>query len=105
MTMQRRVFFLLPVGAAGLALGSAAQAQAPLPMLDEKSPAASALGYVADAKKVDKAKAPAYVAGSLCSNCNFYKGKATDKAAGCTLFPNNLVAGPGWCTAWAKKVG
>ena len=31
------------------------------------------------------------------------RGKATDKTAGCTLFPGNLVAGAGWCSAWAKK--
>ena len=102
MSMQRRVFFLLPVGAAGLSVSALSQAQTN--MVDEKSPAAAALGYYADAKKVDKVKWPKYAAGQLCSNCNFYKGKATDKAGACTLFPNQLVAGPGWCNAWVKKV-
>lgn len=100
MSIQRRVFFLLPVGAAGLAIGSA-QAQAQL--VDEKSDAAKALGYIADAKKIDKTKFPKYAAGQLCSNCNFYKAAATEKAGPCTLFPGKLVAGPGWCNAWAKK--
>ncbi|MFY8133889.1 MAG: high-potential iron-sulfur protein, partial [Aquimonas sp.] len=23
----------------------------------------------------------------------------------CMLFPNNSVAGPGWCVSWAPKAG
>ena len=43
------------------------------------------------------------VAGANCANCALYQGKPTDKAAACALFPGKLVAGPGWCSAWAKK--
>ena len=32
-----------------------------------------------------------------------YQGKVGDKAAGCALFPGKQVAGPGWCSAWAKR--
>ncbi len=99
MTMQRRVF-LMTVAATGAGLGTAAQAQA---LVDEKDPQAVALGYVADAKKVDAKKFPKYAAGQLCSNCALYQGKATDKQAGCPLFGAKQVAGPGWCSAWAKK--
>ena len=99
MTMQRRVF-LMTVAASGVGLSTATQAQA---LLDEKDPQAVALGYVADAKKVDTKKYTKYAAGQVCSNCALYQGKATDKQAGCPLFGAKQVAGPGWCSAWAKK--
>ncbi len=74
-----------------------------LPMLDEKDAQAVALGYVADASRVDKDKYKTYVAGSMCSNCNLYQGKAGDAAGPCTLFAGKNVAGPGWCSGWIKK--
>lgn len=74
-----------------------------LPMLDEKDAQAVALGYAADASRVDKDKYKTYVAGSMCSNCNLYQGKAGDAAGPCTLFAGKNVAGPGWCSGWIKK--
>ena len=74
-----------------------------LPMLDEKDAQAVALAYVADASRVDKDKQKTYVAGSMCSNCNLYQGKAGDAAGPCTLFAGKNVAGPGWCSGWIKK--
>nr|WP_082151409.1 high-potential iron-sulfur protein [Caenimonas sp. SL110] len=88
----------LASGVAGVS--TLAQAQA---LVDEKDPQAATLGYVADAKRVDTKKFPKYAAGQVCSNCALYKGKATDKAAGCPLFGTKLVQGAGWCNAWAKK--
>jgi High potential iron-sulfur protein len=73
------------------------------PMLDEKDPQAVALGYVPDASRVDKDKYKTYVAGSMCSNCNLYQGKAGDATGPCTLFTGKNVAGPGWCSGWIKK--
>ena len=73
------------------------------PMLDEKDAQAAALGYVADASRVDKDKNKNYVAGSLCSNCNLYQGKTGDAMGPCTLFAGKNVAGPGWCSGWIKK--
>jgi High potential iron-sulfur protein len=96
---QRRVF-LLTLASSTAAVGTLAQAQA---LVDEKDPQAAALGYVADAKRVDGKKFPKFAAGQVCSNCSLYQGKATDKAAGCPLFAGKLVAGPGWCSAWVKK--
>jgi High potential iron-sulfur protein len=96
---SRRVF-LMTLATSTAALGTAAQAQT---VLDEKDPQAVALGYVADAKRVDVKKFPKYAAGQLCSNCALYKGAASDKVGGCPLFGTKLVAGPGWCSAWAKK--
>jgi hypothetical protein len=97
--LPRRVF-LMTVAASGAALATTAQAQT---LLDEKDAQAVALGYVADATRVDAKKYPKYAAGQVCSNCFLYQGKAADKAGGCPLFGAKQVAGPGWCSAWAKK--
>ena len=97
--LPRRVF-LMTLAASGTALATSARAQA---MVDEKDAQAVALGYVADAKRVDTKKFPKYAAGQVCTNCALYQGKATDKAGGCPLFGAKQVAGPGWCSAWAKK--
>jgi hypothetical protein len=98
-TLPRRVF-LLTLAASGATLATSAQAQA---LVDEKDVQAVALGYVADAKRVDAKKYPKFAAGQNCTNCALYQGKATDKAAGCPLFAGKQVAGAGWCSAWAKK--
>ncbi len=97
--IPRRVF-LMTLAASGTALATAAQAQA---MVDEKDAQAAALGYVADAKRVDAKKYPKFAASQNCANCALYQGKAADKAAGCPLFAGKQVAGAGWCSAWAKK--
>ena len=97
--LPRRVF-LLTLATTGAALTTRAGAQT---LVDEKDPQAVALGYVADAKRVDVKKYPKYAAGQICGNCALYQGKATDKAAGCPLFAGKQVAGPGWCSAWVKK--
>ncbi len=101
MSQSTRRTFLMQVAVAGTALAaSQAQAQA---KLDEKDPQAVALGYVADTKKVDTKKFPKHTNDQRCNNCALYQGKATDAYAGCPLFGTKQVAGPGWCSAWAKK--
>lgn len=97
--IQRRVF-LMTVAGSTVAAGTLAHAQS---LLDEKDAQAVALGYVADATRVDTKKYPKFAAGQNCTNCALYQGKASDKAGGCPLFGAKLVAGPGWCSAWAKK--
>ena len=97
--LPRRVF-LMTLAASGAALATHAQAQA---LVDEKDAQAAALGYVADAKRVDAKKHAKYAAGQNCTNCSLYQGKAADKAGGCPLFAGKQVAGAGWCTAWVKK--
>lgn len=101
MTSRRRFIQIVPVAGAALLGARAAVAQAD--MVSEKDAQAVALGYVADAAKVDKAKYKQYAAGQTCANCALYQGKATDATAGCPLFGTKKVAGKGWCTAWAKK--
>ncbi len=81
-----------------------AQAQAkPMPLVDPKDPTAAALGYVADAAKVDKAKFPKFAAGQQCNNCTLWQGKPTDATAGCSIFPGKAVHAKGWCSAYVKK--
>lgn len=97
--LPRRVFLMtLASTTAGVATIVHAQA-----LVDEKDAQAAALGYVADAKRVDAKKQPKFVAGQNCSNCALYQGKPSDKAAACPLFAGKLVAGAGWCNAWAKR--
>ena len=101
MKNSRRQFMILSAaGVCTLALNGKVQAQ---PMVAETDPQAAALGYKADAAKVDKAKFPKYTAGQLCTNCALFQGKADAAAGGCSLFAGKQVAGKGWCTAYAKK--
>ena len=99
MSTRRSFIRLVPVAGAGLLAGTA-WAQ---PMVDEKDPQAAALGYVADAAKVDKAKYPKYAPGQACATCQLYQGKAGAAAGGCALFPGEQVAAKGWCSAYVKK--
>jgi hypothetical protein len=101
MTSRRQFIQIVPVAGAALVFGRAAHAQAP--MVKEDDAQAKALGYVADAAKVDKAKYKQFAAGQHCGNCALFQGKPTDAAAACALFPGKLVANKGWCSAYAKK--
>jgi hypothetical protein len=99
MTSRRQFIQIVPFAGAALLATRGAHAA----MVDENDAQAKALGYVADATKVNKAKYKQYAAGQVCSNCALWQGKPTDGAAGCALFPGKQVAGPGWCSAYAKK--
>ena len=104
MISNRRVFVLQSVTCAGalaaVVLPGSAAAQA---LVSESDPQATALGYKADATKVDKAKQPKYAAGQICGNCALFQGKPTDAAGNCPLFAGKTVATKGWCSAYAKK--
>ncbi len=99
MTTNRRTLFMV-LAAGGSALATSAHSQ---PKAEEKDPQSLALGYVADATKVDTKKYPKYAAGQVCTNCALYQGKASDAWGGCPLFAGKVVAGSGWCSAWVKK--
>ena len=101
MKNSRRQFMILSAaGACTLALNGKVQAQA---MVAETDPQAAALGYKADASKVDKAKYAKYAAGQQCDNCALYQGKPGSASGGCSLFAGKQVSGKGWCSAYAKK--
>jgi len=98
---NRRVFMLQSVAATATVVAAAsAQAQALVAVND---PQASALGYKADASKVDKAKFPKFAAGQACSNCALFQGAAGAAAGGCPLYAGKQVSAKGWCSAYAKK--
>lgn len=100
MTTRRNFLAAIPASALALGLGSANAAAA---VLSETDPAAAALGYKADASKVDTKKYPTFVVGRQCSGCQLYAGKASDPSAPCGAFGGKLVSAKGWCVAWAKK--
>lgn len=103
MSNSSRRFFVMTLVAGGSALTALRAAAQAAPVLAETDPQAVALGYKADSSKVDSTKFPTHQATQVCSNCNFYQGKAADAMAPCQLFAGKQVAGKGWCSAWAKK--
>jgi len=100
--------FLLNVAVVGAALPLAGRLvsnpvlASDLPKLPLDNPQAKALNYVETTEGLSH---PSYKEGSLCTNCQFWQAGPNDEWGGCTLFPGHKVAGPGWCSAWAKKAG
>jgi hypothetical protein len=71
----------------------------------EKDPTAKALGYHADATKVDPATWPKRGPegqDQFCNNCSFYTAQDA-KWGKCTLIPSGAVKGEGWCNSWTPK--
>jgi hypothetical protein len=77
------------------------EAASPTP-LSPSDPTAQALGYVADASKVDPKTNPQFKPGSHCANCMQFTAQGADSGL-CNLFPGKLVAANGWCRVWAAK--
>ena len=105
-SLSRRAWLITAVSASAGALlrdGSATAQAAPLPHLDEKNPTAHALGYVADAAKIDPKAEVIFKVGSRCSNCLQLQGKAGDAWRPCAVFPGQLVSATGWCRVWVPK--
>ena len=117
-TLQRRD--LLKFGAIGIIggvvgarlLGSTpAFADAALEMVKENDPQAQALGYRADAKKVDTKKwskrAGAEGAKQFCYNCQFFQAGGKEpkslKAAPCQILAMKGVPSGGWCNTWTQN--
>ena len=98
---SRRVFIMQAIAVSGAVL--TAQQVAAQAALAESDAQAVALGYKADASKVDKAKQTKYAAGQVCSNCALFQAASGAAADACPLFAGKQVAAKGWCTAWAKK--
>lgn len=98
---RRQFMFVSAASVASLAAAKVAYAQ---PMLAETDAQAVALGYKADATKVDKAKFAKYQSGQHCGNCQLYTAKGATSGA-CSVFPGKQVAAAGWCNLWVKKAG
>lgn len=88
----------------GLAAASGwAAAQTPsTAVLSEAEPQAQALGYVADARRVDRQRFPNYAPGQRCAACQFYQAPSLVLAP-CALFQGKQVAGPGWCSGYVTR--
>lgn len=99
-SMSRRRFVTTAgAAAAGLTAGFGTRVNAQ-ERVSEDDPTAQALNYVHDADTVDSAQRPA---DRYCNNCALYAGNASDEWAPCGIFPGKVVAGRGWCSAWAPK--
>lgn len=70
--------------------------------LKEDDPTAIALGYKEKTADVDASKYPKHNSEQICSACVLYQGDDPDWGA-CGIFPGKLVAGGGWCSAYAAK--
>lgn len=85
---------------------AAPAAGAALPVLSPTEPAAKALGYVEDTKKVDAKANPNHKAAQHCGNCLQWADKNRKAPlAKCNLFPGKLVKNPGWCKVWVQAPG
>ena len=102
LSLLSRRKFVQSAGAATVAIGfgSATIRAEDLPRVSEDDTMAKALNYVHDAETVDAAKR---FSGRYCNNCALYNGTADDDWAKCSIFPGKVVAGRGWCSAWAPK--
>ena len=98
---NRREFMLQVSLGSGVVLAGNAMAQGA--MVAESDAQAAALGYKADASKVDKAKFPKFATGQACHTCALFQGKAGAPAGGCPLFAGKQVSAKAWCNSWAKK--
>ncbi|HTL12826.1 MAG TPA: high-potential iron-sulfur protein, partial [Bdellovibrionota bacterium] len=78
------------------------------PVNPETDATAKALGYHADATKVDATQWPkragAEGAKQFCKACNFYTA-ANGTWGKCTLIPTGVVNSGGWCNSWSPKAG
>jgi hypothetical protein len=102
MPLSRRRFMILAASVASTAVLSN-ESQADAQVLSESDPTAMALGYKADASKVDKAKFAQFKAGQACANCQLFQGKPGAPNGPCTIYGGKIVDARGWCSAYVKK--
>lgn len=71
-------------------------------LLLETEPAAKAIGYIANAAKVDVQANPGYKRGQSCTTCAFVE-LTSARQRGCSLVPGRLVMAVGWCKLWKLR--
>ena len=103
---SRRVLLknLLVAAGVGAALGAVRSDAATAQRLDPKDPAAVALGYVANAARVDVKAEPTFATGRSCANCMQLQGTAGAAYRPCAAFAGRLVDVNGWCRAWTPEM-
>lgn len=70
--------------------------------VDPESPQAKALGYVHHYSEVETERFPRFEEGQICANCQLAQGNLEKDWFGCAIFPSQLVAREGWCSAWVQ---
>jgi len=101
---RRRFLKMAVAGAAAAPLCAlAARRLRAQEQVDPSSELAQQLGYVEDASEVDVEEWPSYEEGQVCANCDLFEGAEGDEYGPCQIFDGNLVAAPGWCSAWIEK--
>lgn len=71
-------------------------------LLQETEPSAKAIGYIANAAKVDVQANPGYKRGQSCTTCAFVE-LTSARQRGCSLVPGRLVMAVGWCKLWKLR--
>jgi hypothetical protein len=71
--------------------------------LDPNDSVAQSLGFVPDASKVVANANPTFKPGQQCRACMQYQGKASDSAAGCSIYAGHSVPSRGWCRAFVQR--
>ena len=64
---------------------------------------AQALGYKADAGRVDHAKYPKFHAGDACAELPVLPGQGRRHDGACAIFGGKQVNAKGWCNSYTKK--
>lgn len=102
---SRRRFLELTAGCAvaGSSLLPAISVAADLPHLSMTDPAAKALGYNDDTKKVPSAKYASHTAAQECGKCKFYQGARGAQWGPYMIFPGKAVHVSGWCSAFSAR--
>jgi High potential iron-sulfur protein len=103
MKVNRRIFAIQSIAATAAVVG-ADWAHAQASMLPESHPQASAMGYRADASKIDTAKFANFAPGQKCQECQMFRAQQSESSGQCAIFPGKLVSATGWCSAYIKKV-
>ncbi|MEJ1963276.1 MAG: high-potential iron-sulfur protein [Gammaproteobacteria bacterium] len=95
---RRRLLRRLALAASVGSLASTPLLADELPLIAESDPAAKAVKYVEDTKKVKESE------GNRCDTCSLYAGKDGAPQGPCQIFKGKSVKAAGWCTAWAPQI-
>src|SRR5712672_2803408 len=104
-TIARRNFLEFAFASAVVipALSPADARAADLPLLDPTDSVTQSLGFVPEALKVAANANPTFKPGQHRGVCMQYQGKASDAAAGCSIYAGHSVPSRGWCRAFVQR--
>ena len=101
---RRKALKLFAFGSLALVSAPALKAEDVIKLnkVDPESPQAKALGYVHHYSEVETERFPRFEEGQICANCQLAQGNLEKEWFGCAIFPSQLVAREGWCSAWVQ---